>query len=82
MKAIEVDGLGIYRLKRAPGGSYELECRTCSRKVDLDQMDDPHARWTDGLRVSLAEICPIRKGDELEQQLSDSNAAKDFGTGG
>jgi len=82
MKAMDVHGLGIYRLRREPDGSYELVCNKCLHKVDLDEKGDPHAEWRKGAHVSLAKSCPNRKGDELEQQLRESKAEKDFGTGG
>ncbi len=59
MKAVDVYGLGIYRLRREPDGSYELECTKCLQKVDLDEKGDPHATWTPkGVHVSLAKSCP------------------------
>jgi len=82
MKATDVSGLGIYRLRREQDGSYALECNKCLHKVDLDEKGDPHAEWRKGGHVSLAKNCPNRRGGELEQQLRDSKAEKDFGTGG
>ena len=59
MKAIDVNGLGIYRLRVEPDETYELECTKCLQKVDLDEKGDPHATWTaKGGHVSLARTCP------------------------
>jgi hypothetical protein len=82
MKATDVYGLGIYRLRRERDASYELECSKCLHKVDLDEKGDPHAEWRKGGQVSLSKDCPNRRGGELDQQLRDSKAEKDFGTGG